>query len=119
MDTPATRRGSEPPLVRCARVLAAWAAPMPLRDVYIFDGRPERTTLSIAFEYSGNASDQALLQWQQENASDFTGLRAVLGLPMSLVPDDAHNTWRLIRDAARVPMFTVGKVRVLRMPRRL
>jgi hypothetical protein len=82
---------------------------MPLRDVYIFDGRPERTTLSIAFEYSGNASDQALLQWQQENASDFTGLRAVLGLPMSLVLDDAHNTWRLIRDAARVPMFTVGR----------
>jgi hypothetical protein len=100
----------EPSLERCARVLAAWAATMPLRDVYIFDRRPERPALSIAFEYSGNVSDQALLRWQQENASDFTSLRAVLGVPMSLVPDDAHNTWRLIRDAARAPMFTVGKV---------
>ena len=74
--------------------------------------------LGIAFEYSGNVSDQALLRWQQENASDFISLRAVLGVPMSLVPDDAHNTWRLIRDAARAPMFTVGKVRVLQMPGR-
>jgi len=107
--------GCPEPMVRWAHVLAAWAAGLPLRDVYFFDGRPEQTALSIAVEYNGTFSEQSLDRWQKTSSTDFADLQAALGVPVSLFPDDDHDGWRRIRNAARVPLLTVGKVRVLHM----
>ena len=103
------------PMVRWAHVLAAWAAGLPLRDVYFFGGRLEQTALSIAVEYNGTFSEQSLDRWQKTSSTDFADLQAALGVPVSLFPDDDHDGWRRIRNAARVPLLTVGKVRVLHM----
>ena len=107
--------GCPEPRVRWAHVLAAWAAGLPLRDVYFFDRRPEQTVLSIAVEYNGTFDEQALQRWQKTNSTDFADLQAALAMPVSLFPDDDHDGWRRIRNAARVPLLTVGKVRVLNM----
>jgi hypothetical protein len=105
--------GCPEPMVKWAHVLAAWAAGLPLRDVYVFDGRPEQTVVSIAVEYNGTLDEQMLERWQKTNSTDFADLQAALGMPVSLFPDDDRDGWRRIRNAARVPLLTVGKVRVL------
>ena len=101
-----------------AKLLAAWAEHMPLADVYIFGNLclAPGGTLKIAVEYGGAASDETMRGWKQENATGFAALERILGIAIELFTDQDYEIWAPIRDAARAPLLTVGKVRVVRTP---
>lgn len=103
-------------LARRANVLADWADRMPLRQVYIFgDHDPaDAGQLKIAIEYRGDASDETMLRWQHASATDFAELQAALGVEVAVFTDHDGEIWAPIRDAARLPLLTVGKVKVVR-----
>ena len=105
------------------RVIADWADRMPLRDVYIFGdhGRDEAAPvrkLKIAIEYEENVGADSMRRWQQENATGFADLQKALGIETELFTDQDYDVWRPIRDAARAPLMTVRKVRVVHIPER-
>jgi hypothetical protein len=105
------------------RVVADWADRMPLRNVYIFgdhgldEALPARK-LKIAIEYDENVSADSMRRWQQENSTGFAALETALGVEAELFTDHDHHVWRPIRDAARAPLLTVRKVRVVHIPAR-
>ena len=104
------------------RVIADWADRMPLRNVYIFrdHGRAEAAPvrkLKIAIEYGENVGADSMRRWQQENSTDFADLDKV-GIETELFTDQDYDVWRPIRDAARAPLMTVRKVRVVHIPER-
>jgi hypothetical protein len=104
--------------VRRATVLADWADRMPLRDVYIFGDHTgadigDGARLKIAVEYSSDASEEMMRGWQRENASDFAELRRALGIQLAFFADQDYDVWPPIRDAARAPLLTIRKVRVV------
>ena len=106
-------------LVFWTNVVADWADRMPLRNVFIFgdhargDAAPA-SKLKIAIEYDGNVSDDMMRRWQQENSTDFAELKRALGIETELYVDQDYDVWPPIRDAARAPVMTVRKVRVVR-----
>jgi hypothetical protein len=106
-----------------ARTIADWADRMPLRDVYIFgdcggDELPLPGKLKIAIEYGENGSDEMMRRWQHENATDFVALEKALGVDIQVFTDQDYGVWAPIRDAARVPLMTVRKVRVVQIAER-
>ena len=106
-----------------ANVIADWADRMPLRDVFIFGdhARGEATPdskLRIAIDYDCNVSDDMMRSWQQENSTGFAELEKALGIQTELYIDQDYDVWPPIRDAARAPLMTVRKVRVVRTPAR-
>ena len=115
------RQQSADPLARWAKVLADWAERMPVRDVYMFgdyargDAAPG-SKLKIAIEYGAAASDEMMRSWKEENASGFAELEGALGVQIALFTDQDHEVWGPIRDAARAPLLTIGKVRIVRTP---
>ena len=56
--------------------------------------------------------------WQRENSTDFAELRQALGTQIALYADQDYDVWPPIMDAARTPLMTVRKVRVVRIPTR-
>jgi hypothetical protein len=105
------------------RVIADWADRMPLRNVYIFGdhGRGEAAPvrkLKIAIEYDENVGADSMRRWQQENSTGFADLNKALGVETELFTDQDYDVWRPIRDAARAPLMTVRKVRVVHIPER-
>lgn len=108
-------------LVSWANVVADWADRMPLRDVFIFGAhaRGEDTAgekLKIAIEYDCNVSEDIMRSWQQENATGFAGLEKALGIETEFFAEQDRLVWPAIRSAARAPLLTVRKVRVVRTP---
>ena len=108
-------------LVFWTNVVADWADRMPLRNVYIFGDHARgeaapASKLKIAIEYDGNVSDAMMRSWQQENSTDFAELKKALGIETELFVDQDYDVWPPIRDAARAPLMTVRKVRVVRTP---
>lgn len=106
-------------LARWAQTLATWAERMPLRDVYIFGGYARgdalpSSKLEVAIEYGGVASDEMMQRWKQQNAAGFSELEQALGIQITLFTDQDWDIWGPIRDAARVPLLRIGKVRVVR-----
>ena len=106
-----------------ARVIADWADRMPLRNVYIFgdhgrDAAAPPRKLKIAIEYDQNVDDATMRSWQQENSTGFAELKKALGIETELFTDQDYDVWPPIRDAARAPLMTVRKVRVVRIPAR-
>ena len=105
-----------------ANVVADWADRMPLRDVYIFGAHASGeaapySKLKIAIEYDDNVSDDNMMRsWQRENSTDFAELNEALGIETELYIDQDYDVWPPIRDAARAPLMTVRKVRVVRTP---
>ena len=105
------------------RIVADWADRMPLRNVYIFgdhsqdDVAPVRK-LKIAIEYGENVGADSMRRWQQENSTGFAALEKALGVQTELFTDQDYDVWRPIRDAARAPLMTVRKVRVVHIPER-
>jgi len=120
-NNPQMRQQGSDALAHWAKILAAWAERMPLRDIYIFgdhvrgDAAPG-SKLKIAVEYAGAAGDETMRSWKQENASGFAELEGALGIQIALFTDQDHEVWGPIREAARAPLLTVGKVRVVRTP---
>jgi predicted nucleotidyltransferase len=108
-------------LVFWTNIVADWADRMPLRNVYIFgdharsDAAPA-SKLKIAIEYEANVSDDMMRSWQQENSTDFAELEKALGIETELYVDQDYDVWPPIRDAARAPVMTLRKVRVVRTP---
>jgi predicted nucleotidyltransferase len=106
-----------------ANVIADWADRMPLRDVFIFgdhargEAAPD-SKLRIAIEYDCNVSDDMMRSWQRENSTGFAELEKALGIQTELYIDQDYDVWPPIRDAARAPLMTVRKVRVVRTPAR-
>ena len=104
-----------------AGVVADWADRMPLRNVYIFGDHASReaapaSKLKIAIEYDCDVSDDILRSWQQENSTGFAELKKALGIETELYTDQDYDVWPPIRDAARAPLMTVRKVKVVRTP---
>ena len=96
---------------------------MPLRDVYVFgdygrDAAAPMEQLKIAIEYDENVSDDLLKTWQKENSTGFAELEKALGIETKLFTDKDYDVWPAIRDAARAPVMTVRKVRIVRIPAR-
>ena len=115
------RQPTSESLAHWANVLAAWAERMPLRDIYIFGGYARGdaapgSKLKIAIEYGGAASDEMMRSWKQENSSNFAELETVLGIQIAVFTDQDYEVWGPIRDAARAPLLTIGKVRVVQTP---
>jgi hypothetical protein len=105
-----------------ANTIADWADRMPLRNVYIFGDhslgeRAPTGKLKIAIEYAGDVSDHVMKSWQRENSTDFAELKRTLAIGMELYTDQDYDVWPRIRDAARAPLMTVRKVKVVRHPR--
>jgi hypothetical protein len=105
------------------RVVADWADQMPLRNVYIFGdhgraGAVPVRKLKIAIEYGENVGADSMRKWQQENSTGFADLEKALGVETELFTDQDYDVWRPIRDAARAPLMTVRKVRVVHIPER-
>jgi len=106
-----------------AHVMADWADRMPLRNVYIFgdhdrdEAAPTRK-LKVAIEYDQNVDADTMRSWQQENSTGFAELKKALGIETELYTDQDYDVWPPIRDAARAPLMTVRKVRVVRIPAR-
>ncbi len=108
-------------LVLWTNIVADWADRMPLRNVFIFGDHARgeavpASKLKIAIEYEGNVSDDMMRSWQQENSTDFAELERALGIETELYVDQDYDVWPPIRDAARAPVMTVRKVRVVRTP---
>jgi hypothetical protein len=106
-----------------ADTVADWADRMPLRNVFIFgdhsrNGAAPAEKLKIAIEYDENVSDDIMRSWQQENSTGFAELEKALGIKTKLFTDQDYDVWPPIRDAARTPLMTVRKVRVVRIPAR-
>ena len=102
-------------------IVADWADRMPLRNVYIFGDHARgeaapASKLKIAIEYEANVSDDMMRSWQQENSTDFAELERALGIEAELYVDQDYDVWPPIRDAARAPVMTLRKVRVVRTP---
>jgi hypothetical protein len=94
---------------------------MPLRNVYVFGDHARGNAaptdrLKIAIEYDSNVSDETMRSWQKENSTDFAELRKALGIEAKFFTDHDYGVWPPIRDAARAPLMTLGKVRVVRTP---
>jgi hypothetical protein len=105
------------------RVIADWADRMPLRNVYIFgdyglNKALQVRKLKIAIEYDETVSADSMRRWQQENSTGCAALETALGVDTQLFTDHDHHVWRSIRDAARAPLMTVRKVRVVHISTR-
>ena len=102
-----------------ADAIADWADRMPLSSVFVFGahvrgGGGAGDKLKIAVEYDCNVSDEIMRSWQQENASGFASLEEALGVQIELFAEPDRLMWPAIRDAARAPLLTVRKVKVVR-----
>ncbi len=101
-----------------ANTIADWADRMPLRNVYIFGDRglgevASVGKLKIAIEFNDNVCDQIMRSWQRENSTDFAELEQALGIETEFYTDQDYDVWPPIRDAARTPVMTVRKVKVV------
>jgi hypothetical protein len=74
--------------------------------------------LKVAIEYDQNVDADTMRSWQQENSTGFAELKKALGIETELYTDQDYDVWPPIRDAARAPLMTVRKVRVVRIPAR-
>ena len=103
-------------LLALAKLVAEWADQRPvIGKLYVFGSRARgdahpNSDLDLAIEFVHAITTEAVEDWTQQNESNFRDLKAALGVPLSLHVESNDAAWPAIREAARTPIFTVGKV---------
>lgn len=100
-----------------AHVIAQWADQRPaIQRVYIFgsrvrgDNRPD-SDLDVAIEFAPTLTTEATWDWTQHSRVVGAELKAALGgIEPALHAQKDDGAWPAIREAAKDPVLTVGKV---------
>jgi predicted nucleotidyltransferase len=102
-------------------VLADWADPLPLARVCVFGSRVrgdhrDDSDLDLALELDSHPSSEQVSRWTAENATDFSALKAALGVPLSIHIEQWDCAWPAIRRAAKQPVLRDRKILAIITP---
>lgn len=111
-------------LKELAQILADWLAPADGFVAYLFgsrvrgDHRPDSDVDVRIFLEDVRDTDAGMAWWIEQNETDFAEVKAKLPGPLALHRDSPDDADASIRQAAKKPVMTIGRLVVVETPRR-